>query len=94
MIYNSDVPVCPCCNAPVKVRDSRIRRVKDADGNLYIFRLRRLKCEKCGRLHIEIPDMMMKNKHYSKTAIDAYLYNKTDNIAADNKTLYRWRKMK
>lgn len=63
-------------------------------GNSYIFHLRRLQCLKCGQVHTEIPDFIQKFKHYSKTVIDDYLNGTADNIAADNKTLYRWKKEK
>ena len=76
------------------MRDSRKRKVKDAEGNTYVFHLRRLKCEKCGQVHTEIPDFIIQFKHYSKIAIEDYLNGKSDTIAADNKTLYRWRKGK
>lgn len=76
------------------VKDTRKRKVKDAEGNIYIFRLRRLQCVECHRIHIEAPDFIVKNKHYSKTVIDEYLSGKNTNIAADNKTLYLWRKGK
>ena len=94
MICNLEVPHCPTCNSSVIVRDSRKRKVKDSDGNTYIFHLRRLKCIKCGEIHTEIPDFIQQFKHYSKTTIDDYLSGETESIVADNKTLYRWKKHK
>ena len=94
MICNLETPHCPTCNSAVKVRDSRKRKVRDSDGNTYIFHLRRLKCINCGEVHTEIPDFIQQFKHYSKTTIKDYLSGKLEDIAADNKTLYRWRKDK
>ena len=94
MICNLEVPLCPSCNSAVKVRDSRKRKIKDAYGNVYVFRLRRLQCVNCGQVHTEVPDFIEKFKHFSKTTIDNNINGKIENVVADNKTLYRWKKGK
>lgn len=90
-IINLDTPKCPLCHANLVVRDSKVRKVKDSDGNDIVYHLRRLKCEECNKLHVELPDLMFPHKHYSRHTIEKYI-NENADCAADNKTLYRWRK--
>lgn len=91
-VCNLDTPVCPNCKIALKVRDSKNRNVKSADGSIYVFKLRRLQCEKCGKIHTELPDFIQKYKRYSKITIEGYINGEIKEIAADEKTLYRWRK--
>lgn len=74
------------------MRDSKKRTVLDASGNSYEFRLRRLRCPKCGVTHTELPDFMAKNKHYSREAIESVLNGTCKDYAADDSTIRRWRK--
>lgn len=92
MVCNLNKPVCPNCDSPMLVRDSRKRTIKNAEGTLFIFSLRRLKCSCCGQLHLEIPDCIESNKHYSKLTIEGVRSGKIACCAADNKTIYLWNK--
>lgn len=65
----------------------------DEEGEKYTFRLRRLYCEKCNKLHTEVPDFIEKNKHYSKNVIESVINGKCDYCAADNSTIYRWKNL-
>lgn len=77
----------------MSVRDSRKRIVKDATGQEYVFNLRRLICPQCYKLHIEIPDFMLPNKHYSKHTIKSVLNGTCDYFAGDDRTITRWKKL-
>lgn len=74
------------------VRDSRKRLVKDSAGKIYNFSLHRLKCPKCGSIHLELPDCIEPNKHYFKLTIENTLLNDIDFCVADDSTIRRWRK--
>lgn len=74
------------------VRDSRKRLVKDSAGKIYNFSLRRLKCPKCGSIHLELPDFIEPNKHYSKLTIERAVNEEIDYCSADNSTIARWKK--
>ena len=76
----------------MKVRDSRKRKAKNAEGKIYVFSLRRLKCPNCNSIHLELPDCIEPNKHYFKLTIENTLSNNIDYCAADNSTIRRWRK--
>lgn len=91
VIVNLDEIRCPDCGGNMFVRSSKKRTIKDAEGTAYLFRLRILKCKKCGGIHTEAPDFLQRFKHYSKSVIDGYLNGSITNISADNRTLSRWR---
>ena len=58
-IVPSSVPGCPQCGGEMKIRDSKRRKVIFADGTVDTFVLRRYKCTVCGRVHLELPDIMV-----------------------------------
>jgi len=82
---------CPICNGSVTVRDSRDRKVIDDSGEQKLYRLRRLKCRSCNKLHIELPDFMVPYKHYEAAVIEAALDETTDSCPADDSTIQRWK---
>lgn len=83
---------CPDCGGAMKVRDSKRRHVITADGETQVFSLRRLKCIKCGSLHVELPDLIVPHKHYSRDVINRALNGAFINCPAENSTIYRWEK--
>ena len=82
---------CPCCQGPLKVRDSRPRQLILSDETM-TFQLRRLKCQNCGALHLEIPDLILPHKHYSREVIENALHGNLLSCPAENSTIYRWSK--
>jgi hypothetical protein len=84
--------VCPYCGTPVKSRDSRLRSGIKTHGAKCWYRIRRLRCPGCGKIHTELPDFLHPYKHYETAAIQ----NEIDEItpsccAADNSTIRIWR---
>ena len=57
------------------------------------FVLRRYKCTVCGRVHLELPDIMVPHKHYSRSAIIDTI-NGERNCSAEQSTIYRWNREK
>lgn len=82
--------VCPDCGGALKIRDSKRRRVILSDGDVRTFSLRRLKCLTCGSLHLEMPDLIVPHKHYSRDVIEKALNGSYPNCPAENSTIYRW----
>lgn len=89
-IRSKEESCCPICNGSVTVRDTRDRKVIDDSGTRKLYRLRRLKCRSCNKLHIELPDSMIPYKHYEAAVIEAALDGTTDSCPADNSTIQRW----
>ena len=64
---------CPLCEGFLKYRDAINRDVTDRFGEVWHFRLRRLRCMLCKTLHREIPDIIQPFKHYSSDVIQCVL---------------------
>ena len=91
-IINHDPAICPFCKEALKVYDSHPRKMIIENGQALTFRLRRLICPSCGTLHLELPDIMEKNKHYAKHVIIKALSSIYSDCPADNATIIRWKK--
>ena len=87
---------CPCCGGLLKVKGSRSRKYIDDNCNLVILRIRRLGCG-CGRIHHELPDILVPYKRYGRESIEAVISPAVTpneiplSVAADDSTLSRWR---
>lgn len=68
-ILNQDAPLCPSCGALLSGYDTRARHIVSGEGRSIWFRLRRLRCPVCCRLHLEVPDFVRANKHYTADMI-------------------------
>ena len=88
-IVPSSVPACPQCGGQMRIRDSKKRKVILADGTVQTFLLRRHKCTECGRVHLELPDIMIPHKHYARAAITATVQDGIK-CSAEQSTIYRW----
>lgn len=63
-------PICPQCKEPLVPRDRRKRIMKWYNGEKRYCMLRRLRCKRCNRLHIELPDVLSPHKHYAAEIIE------------------------
>ncbi len=92
LIHNLDWPVCPDCGEALSGYDRRRRTVRDDKGEVSVYLLRRLYCRQCGCLHLELPDTMHPQKHYTAQLIAQTVAGSIDFCPADNSTIRRWRK--
>ena len=90
-ILNRDAPLCPICGALLSGYDTRARHIVSGEGRSIWFRLRRLRCPVCCCLHLEVPDFVRANKHYTADMIAAVIAGGADDCPADNSTIRRWR---
>lgn len=92
-IKSKDSSVCPICSGALKVRDTKCRKLICTVEEIVVkrYRLRRLLCKSCGKLHIELPDCMQPYKHYEADAVQAEIDGSQENPLADENTLKRWR---
>lgn len=94
---------CPECGERLVSRDSRLRTFLDADGERHFLRHRRLICRKCGRIHSELPDFIVPEKHYTADAILGVISGVESSVdgkwdlekedpacAAENSTISEW----
>ena len=60
---------CPCCGGEIKYYDSVNRIVRTKRRITEIIKIRRLKCQKCGSIHRELPDFIFPYKQYESEII-------------------------
>lgn len=71
---------------------SRRRKVIDSAGDTIVLIIRRLRCCDCGRIHHELPDILVPYKRYGSESIEAAVTGDTAlDVAADESTIRRWR---
>ena len=91
-IISQEISNCPKCSGHLTVRDSKRRKVILSADEERTFLLRRLKCTSCGALHVELPDLFLPYKHYSRAIIESAATGSTTACPAENSTIYRWNK--
>ena len=69
-VSRESTAVCPICGALLCPRDSRKRIMKNYGGTCTYIRIRRMKCYACGKLHHELPDILVPYKHYAAEVIE------------------------
>ena len=89
-IETEEVHPCSRCLGELRPRDTKVRKVIDADGKIYVYHLRRLKCRNCGASHVELPDFIVPHKHYTRRAIEMALNDTNSSCLAENSTINRW----
>ncbi len=89
-VVSQEPSICPSCGGPMKVRDSKRRQIIMEDGSIRVFLLRRMKCEHCSSIHLELPDLIVPHKHYSREVIEMALAGSKTHCPAENSTIYRW----
>ena len=71
---------------------SRKRAFISGAGGRIVLIIRRLKCKACGRVHHELPDILVPYKRYSSESIEAVVSGDAAlSVAADESTIGRWR---
>lgn len=55
------------------MRGLRARGITQTDGKKIVLMIRRLRCGKCGRLHHELPDIVVPYKRHSTETIEAII---------------------
>lgn len=91
-VISKEPRICPDCGGPMIVRDSKRRQVIVSNGEIQTYLLRRLKCKKCSHLHLELPDLLVPHKHYSRATIEQALGGSVSLCSAEASTIYRWSK--
>jgi hypothetical protein len=71
---------------------SRRRGFVNGAGERVVLVIRRLKCVGCGRVHHELPDILVPYKRYNSESIEAVITGDSElTVAADESTISRWR---
>lgn len=64
---------CPTCGGALKHYDHVRRFIRTKGGVKHEFKMRRLRCVVCNRLHRELPDFMIPFKQYDADIIKGVL---------------------
>lgn len=84
---------CPCCSGGLKVIGSRKRKFIDGLGETVTLVIRRMRCTACGRVHHELPDVLVPYKRHCSESIEPVVAGVEQlSVPADESTLCRWRR--
>lgn len=92
-VVEPDEPIQCSCGGKVIKRGSKGRYIINNEGVRNRYILKRVYCPVCNKLHMVVPDFIKPYKHYDKNVIDGVRNNTNKCSAADNATLYRWKKL-
>lgn len=84
----------PCCGKCLRVIGSRKRKLLINTGEAKLLVIRRLRCKSCRQIHHELPDCIVPYKRYESACVEQVVSEsqQASDVAADNATLYRWRR--
>lgn len=77
-VRSAEAQRCPICGGELTVSGSRRRGLIEYSGEKKILRIRRLWCDRCRRIHHELPDIVVPYKRYSTEAIEKILHDTDD----------------
>lgn len=72
-MVNKETQLCPDCGNRLRHFDSVQRIVRTKGRTTERIKLRRLRCDKCGRIHRELPDYIFPYKQYEAEVIKGVL---------------------
>lgn len=92
-VRSFEIVPCPCCGGLLVVCGSRTRKLIKTDGSEQVLLIRRLECELCGKIHHELPDLIVPYKRYEAEAVESALSSNGSNTAGafpgEENTLHR-----
>ena len=91
-VDSKDSTRCPDCGYIMSGYDHRKRKMLNSSGEEMTFLIRRLYCPICKRIHAELPECMVPNKHYAADVIISAVNNNLLDCPADDSTIRRWRR--
>lgn len=75
-VRSREIQRCPICGSELTVSGSRRRGLVEESGEKKILKIRRLWCDRCSRLHHELPDIVVPYKRYGAEVIENILMDK------------------
>lgn len=90
--------VCPCCGGELRCRDHRKRILRGENGEINWLVVRRFRCGRCSRYHVELPDCAAPYKHYRTEIISGVIDGVVCQDDADSEdypsqsTMERWKR--
>lgn len=81
---------CPICQGLLKHYDRRIRKAIGSE-EVKQYSLRRLRCQTCGKLHLELPDFLLPYKRYEAKVIVAVIHGEAAQAPNETRTIQKIR---
>ena len=84
---------CPLCGGRLHTIGTRRRHFIQDDGTRAILMIRRFRCEGCGHIHHELPDMLLPYKQHTASTLERVYLGDRWNICCDDndfRRLYLW----
>lgn len=87
-------PYCPECGQLCSGYDHRRRHlINEETGQKEWYKLRRVWCANCDRVHLDLPSCFEPRKHYAADVIErVVLFDLLDGCPADSSTIRRWKR--
>ncbi|MDR1665223.1 MAG: DUF6431 domain-containing protein [Clostridiales bacterium] len=83
-VTTSETSCCPVCQTVLLVRGTRQRVLYKNENEKQVMIIRRLRCEKCGRIHHELPDCIVPYKRYGAEPIENIITGQGKKVCGDN----------
>ena len=95
LIISTVEHICSGCQCPMKCKDRRERIGRTFDGERSVYLIRRMYCADCHIMHKELPDFLIKYKHFEvqiiEDTIDGNISAEDGFDAPSEMTMNRWR---
>jgi transcription elongation factor Elf1 len=82
---------CPICGNSLYVIGTRNRMIIGSGGTPMTIIIRRLRCKQCGKIHHELPDIVVPYKRHSAEAIEKIISGEAGEVIIEESTLRRIR---
>jgi hypothetical protein len=90
-----ELAICPNCGRSLVYHSRVVRSLKDITGTEKLYSIRVLRCidKACPTTyHRELPDTIIPYKRYDAESVEDAIEREGITVAADESTIYRWRK--
>ena len=88
-IYSDEASVCPLCSGFLWRFGTRSRGIIQSCGEKLRLIIRRWKCKMCGKIHHELPDIMVPYKRHCAETVENIVADKTAEVCCEESTTRR-----
>jgi transposase len=88
-IVSQETSKCPMCSGKLIVIGTRSRMVIDSGGTTLSITIRRLRCKECGKIHHELPDLVIPFKRHCADTIEKIIADNVEGIDCEEGTIRR-----
>ena len=85
-VTGTETVLCPKCLGTLRPYDRRRRSVINHEGFKKAHKLRRLRCENCLSLHVELPGFMIPYKRHSSAVVESVISGEKPGVPFEERT--------